>query len=129
MYNIAVDPECMTNLAADEQHAARKRKMADQLMAQLKAEEHPRAQGNGGVFEDFPLATKPLANYIVAALAFPVAEVVRLPTPNSHGPTCGRCPGYVHFLPAAVYYERFIPGEKIPAGWVNDADYELHPLG
>ncbi len=35
--------------------------------------------------------------YAAAGLVFPVAEVVRLPTPNFHGPTCGRCPGYGHF--------------------------------
>ena len=30
--------------------------------------------------------------------------------------------------PTKNYYERFMKGEKVKAGWVNETDYEKEPL-
>jgi len=35
---------------------------------------------------------------------------------------------YPVFSPTRNYYERFLKGEKVKAGWVNESDYEQEPL-
>ena len=48
------DPHQLTNVADDPKYAAIKKKLADQLMAELKATKDPRALGKGDVFDTYP---------------------------------------------------------------------------
>lgn len=84
LYDLARDPDCLTNLAAQEAHAPRRDALREQLFDALKAQEDPRMFGNGGVFEAEPYANEGQRNF----------------------------------------YERFMRGEKVKAGWVNDTDFE-----
>ncbi|HPA19099.1 MAG TPA: sulfatase [Verrucomicrobiae bacterium] len=88
LYDLAKDPDCITNLAAQPDQQERKARLKGQLFDELKAQEDPRMFGNGGVFE-----AEPYAN------------------PAHRG-----------------FYERYMRGEKIKAGWVNDTDFEKAPL-
>jgi arylsulfatase A-like enzyme len=53
LYNIALDPGCMENLAADPQYAEQKTALADQMTRELEAQDDPRIQGNGEVFDQY----------------------------------------------------------------------------
>jgi arylsulfatase A-like enzyme len=85
-YNLAQDPDCTLNLAADADHASRKQTMKSQLFAELKAQGDPRMEGRGHVFDEYIYADEKTRNF----------------------------------------YERFMRGEKVRAGWVNDTDFDPH---
>lgn len=84
LYQIAKDPDCLKNLADSPEHAARKQALHDQLMADLAAQNDPRVQGRGFIFEQYPYADKSHRNF----------------------------------------YERYMSGEDIKAGWVNPTDFQ-----
>ncbi len=84
MYNVAKDPECMNNLAADAQYADLKEAMKKQMVSELREQKDPRMFGQGHVFDEYEYADK----------------------------------SGVHF------YERFMKGEKLRAGWVSPTDFE-----
>jgi arylsulfatase A-like enzyme len=63
LYDIAGDPDCMKNLADDPGYAERKEALKAQLMDELTAQQDPRARGNGGVFENYPVAFERLRNF------------------------------------------------------------------
>ena len=54
LFDLRKDPGQLRNVAADPAYAAAKRKLADQLMAELKATEDPRVLGKGGLFDTYP---------------------------------------------------------------------------
>ena len=56
MYDLARDPDCVTNLAARASHHAIKERLKQQLFEELKDQGDPRMLGQGGVFEAYPYA-------------------------------------------------------------------------
>lgn len=53
LYNIATDPECLRNLAADPQFAAVKKELREKMETTLKEEKDPRALGNAAIFDTY----------------------------------------------------------------------------
>ena len=53
LYNIALDPECLHNLAKDAQYAQTKQELRKRLDAALVQEKDPRALGNGAIFDTY----------------------------------------------------------------------------
>jgi arylsulfatase A-like enzyme len=84
LYDVQHDPDCLTNLAQDPQHAALKAALHDQLFRELRDQADPRMLGQGHVFDEYPYAQAAQRNF----------------------------------------YERFMRGEKLSAGWVNPSDFE-----
>ncbi len=62
LYRVASDRECMINLADSAEHAELKKQLAEQMEAELSQQEDPRMQGNGKIFDDYPVAS-PVAKY------------------------------------------------------------------
>lgn len=56
LYDINQDPACITNLAHDGEHRARKEALREQLFAQLAEQGDPRMFGQGDVFDNYPCA-------------------------------------------------------------------------
>ena len=56
LYNVEQDPECLTNLAADPQYAARMTQLRTQLFQELHDQADPRMLGQGHVFDEYPYA-------------------------------------------------------------------------
>lgn len=54
LYDLAADPDCVANLAADPRHAGRKTLMAGLMAAELKAQADPRVLGTGAIFDTYP---------------------------------------------------------------------------
>jgi hypothetical protein len=88
LYDLRGDPNCLNNLAGDAWHQKVKQDMADQMVAELKAQDDPRMFGRGSVFEKYPYAEANLRGF----------------------------------------YERYMRGEKLQAGWVNPSDFAPAPL-
>ncbi|REK19550.1 MAG: DUF229 domain-containing protein [Planctomycetota bacterium] len=53
LYRLQDDPECVKNLAAKETYAGVVEKLATRLETMLRAEQDPRALGNGAIFESY----------------------------------------------------------------------------
>lgn len=53
LYNIALDPECLNNLAKDPHYAETKRQLRARLDAALVEEKDPRALGNAAIFDTY----------------------------------------------------------------------------
>ena len=85
---LKADPDCLTNLGGDARHQKVKQELAEQMVAELKAQEDPRMFGRGSVFEEYPYADAQLRGF----------------------------------------YERYMRGEKLQAGWVNPTDFAPGPL-
>ncbi|MHB8974508.1 MAG: sulfatase family protein [Pirellulaceae bacterium] len=88
LYNVEQDPECLTNLAADPQYAARMTQLHTQLLQELQDQADPRVLGEGHVFDEYPYASAAHKDF----------------------------------------YERYMRGEKLSAGWVTETDFEPQPL-
>ncbi len=56
LYDMAVDPDCVRNLAGNETHAAVKARLWRQLESELKAQGDPRVLGRGDIFDFYPNA-------------------------------------------------------------------------
>ncbi len=56
LYDVRADPFCRANLAGDPEHAGRLKSLRETMLAELKAEGDPRANGHGEVFEQYPYA-------------------------------------------------------------------------
>jgi arylsulfatase A-like enzyme len=82
LYDLRADPDCMTNLANEKAHAARREAMQQQLFADLQTQGDPRMAGQGAIFDRYLYAGE------------------------------------------RDYYNRYMKGEKVKAGWVEDTDYE-----
>ncbi|MEW4527261.1 sulfatase [Maioricimonas sp. JC845] len=63
LYDIRTDRECLHNLAASEEHRDIRERLRRQLMDELKAQGDPRMDGNGHIFDDYPVASPRTANY------------------------------------------------------------------
>jgi len=53
LYDIARDPECLKNLAADPKFAATKQELRAKMEAMLKEEKDPRVLGDGAIFDTY----------------------------------------------------------------------------
>lgn len=80
LYDLTSDPDCLVNRAGEKEVAALKA----QLFDELKAQQDPRALGNGKVFDEYPHANEKMRGY----------------------------------------YEKQRQGQKMPADWVNESDFE-----
>jgi len=54
LYDLAADPDCVTNLAADPAFAAAVRRLEDDLLMELRRQEDPRVLGRGDIFDAYP---------------------------------------------------------------------------
>lgn len=63
MYNVKQDPECMKNLAADDEHQLLATRLRSQLYQALKRQSDPRILGNGNVFDEYPYADQKTQNF------------------------------------------------------------------
>ncbi len=88
LYHLTTDPDCVNNLAQDPKYEQRKRELAEQMIADLTAQQDPRMFGQGHIFEEYPYADAGLRGF----------------------------------------YERYMMGEKLQAGWVNPTDFAPAPL-
>ncbi|MFM8893042.1 MAG: sulfatase-like hydrolase/transferase, partial [Planctomycetia bacterium] len=60
LYDLAADPDCVKNLAAEPARAADVTRLKEALLAALVAQQDPRALGSGAVFDAYP-SPKPRA--------------------------------------------------------------------
>lgn len=88
LYKIDEDPECMNNLAANEEYIELKNILLDQMIEELTAQGDPRMAGDGHIFDEYVYAHEATRDF----------------------------------------YERYLNGEKINTGWVNESDYEIELL-
>ncbi len=56
LYDLKQDPDCVNNLAGNNDLVALKEKMKEQLFAELRAQEDPRMLGQGHLFDEYPTA-------------------------------------------------------------------------
>lgn len=56
LYDLRTDPDCLRNLAGDPDYRGVKQRLHDQLMATLHRQQDPRVQGQGAVFDEYPVA-------------------------------------------------------------------------
>jgi arylsulfatase A-like enzyme len=54
LYDLSVDKECIVNLIGNSRYESRKEKMKEILLEELKAQNDPRMEGNGEVFDKYP---------------------------------------------------------------------------
>ncbi len=54
LFDVARDPDCVTNLANDPAHADVRDRLRETLMVELRRQEDPRVLGNGEVFDNYP---------------------------------------------------------------------------
>jgi len=54
LYDLAEDPDQLNNVAGERRYARVKKKLADTLMAELKATKDPRVLGKGDAFDKYP---------------------------------------------------------------------------
>lgn len=54
LYDLASDPDCVKNLAADPARAADVRRLREELFAELTRQEDPRLLGQADVFDRYP---------------------------------------------------------------------------
>lgn len=88
LYDLARDPDCLTNLAGLASHEPVRQSLSRQMADELRSQGDPRMEGRGEIFEQYPYAH-----------------------PDQRG-----------------FYERYLQGEKLQAGWVNPTDFEPAPL-
>jgi len=62
LYAINDDPACMKNLADDPAYADRKAALREQMETELSQQEDPRMEGNGDIFDNYPVSSA-VANY------------------------------------------------------------------
>ena len=58
LYDLATDPDCVTNLAALPAHAADVERLRGTLLAELRRQEDPRVGADGGIFDRYVSPTK-----------------------------------------------------------------------
>ncbi len=63
LYNIVSDPECMKNLAANQEYRQVKQNLYDQLIKELTEQADPRMLGNGDVFDKYIYAEEKTRNF------------------------------------------------------------------
>jgi arylsulfatase A-like enzyme len=63
LYHVAVDPDCLENLADAPAESGRKQAMREQMERELREQGDPRMEGRGEVFEQYPLHNEWLTGY------------------------------------------------------------------
>ena len=63
LYNIAVDQDCLHNLAENNEFSHKKAALKRQLFKKLKSQNDPRVTGNGDVFDNYPFMSKDYWNF------------------------------------------------------------------
>ncbi len=63
LYNVVVDPDCLTNLIDNPEMAAIRDSMSAQLSAELRAQGDPRLTGDGGPLDENPVAVLRLRGF------------------------------------------------------------------
>lgn len=63
LYDVRHDPDCLTNLAEDEQYAAQRDALRTQLFRELSEQADPRVLGQGHVFDEYPYAQPAQRNF------------------------------------------------------------------
>jgi arylsulfatase A-like enzyme len=63
LYNLESDPECLSNLAENPDHRARKQALRDELFVTLKKQEDPRVLGRGAEIDAYTHANKGSRGY------------------------------------------------------------------
>ncbi|MFW6277562.1 MAG: sulfatase [Prolixibacteraceae bacterium] len=58
LYHIAVDPDCIDNLAENQEHEELKKELENLLVEELKAEGDPRMFGKGHIFDEYLYSNK-----------------------------------------------------------------------
>jgi arylsulfatase A-like enzyme len=56
LYDLKKDRDCMNNLATDKRHAAKKQKLIQLMVKELKLQNDPRMFGKGELFDNYPVA-------------------------------------------------------------------------
>lgn len=84
LYNVSLDPECVYNLANEAAYQPVIENLLQLMLEELKAEQDPRALGNGDIFDQYPYAQDETRNF----------------------------------------YNRFMAGENVRAGWINQSDID-----
>ena len=84
LYDLADDPDCVVNLAGDQNCREKKEELRKRLFDELKRQGDPRMFGEGRVFDEYIYADERTRNF----------------------------------------HQRYLGGEKINAGWVNESDFE-----
>ncbi|MDX2037125.1 MAG: sulfatase [Isosphaeraceae bacterium] len=54
LYDLRIDRDCVTNLAADRDHERTKSELRGRLEAELRTQGDPRSFGNGRIFDEYP---------------------------------------------------------------------------
>lgn len=57
LYRRDTDPDNVTNLATEPEHAEAKAELVERMETELRQQEDPRIEGNGDVFDAYPIAT------------------------------------------------------------------------
>jgi hypothetical protein len=63
LYNIVSDPECMVNLASENEYIVLKQKLNSQLVKELTEQNDPRIVGNGDLFDNYLYAEERTRNF------------------------------------------------------------------
>jgi arylsulfatase A-like enzyme len=63
LYNLAKDPECMTNLASNPGLNPMKQKLRNELMVRLRRQDDPRITGNGDLFDSYRYASEDVRGF------------------------------------------------------------------
>lgn len=63
LYDLRHDPDCLNNLAGQERTLSLQTALRDQLFGKLRAQQDPRALGNGRVFDEYPHANDKMRGY------------------------------------------------------------------
>jgi N-sulfoglucosamine sulfohydrolase len=58
LYNVQEDPDCLDNLAGTPKYQEIETRFREQLLRELRAQEDPRAMGQGDIFDTYPYANK-----------------------------------------------------------------------
>ncbi len=52
-YDMAHDPDCLTNLALSPQSTSVQSDLREQILAELRAQDDPRVKGEGAIFDQY----------------------------------------------------------------------------
>jgi N-sulfoglucosamine sulfohydrolase len=58
LYHIAIDPDCVKNLAENPEHNELKKELENLMVEELKAEGDPRMFGRGHIFDEYLYSNK-----------------------------------------------------------------------
>ena len=69
LYHLATDPDCVSNLATDSQHAKRKAALNARMTSELESQADPRMFGRGQVFDAYPYSDSKTAQFYERTLS------------------------------------------------------------